>query len=115
MDPNEFLAYFRNKRLSWDRFILSIAESVGLVVFPGGDVRENIRPFGGPMLWHDREEPNPIWCRNNDWWLQRGTQNLKTFNQTTQEFQTFVPKNGVDYSILSFLELDAVDVPKIVR
>ena len=115
MDPNEFLAYFRNKRLSWDRFILSIAESVGLVVFPGGDVRENIRPFGGPMLWHDREEPNPDWCRNNDWWLQRGTQNLKTFNQTTREFQAFVPKSGIDYSILSFLELDAVDVPKIVR
>ena len=67
------------------------------------------------MLWHDREEPNPDWCRNNDWWLQRGTQNLKIFNQSTQEFQTFVPKSGVDYSILSFLELDAVDVPKIVR
>tara|TARA_B100000085_G_scaffold205297_3_gene188879 strand:- start:1294 stop:2739 length:1446 start_codon:yes stop_codon:yes gene_type:complete len=114
MDPNEFLAYFRKKRLSWDRFILSIAESVGLVCFPGGDVRENIRPFGGPMLWHDSEEPNPDWCRNNDWWLQRGTQNLQCFNQSTQEFQTFVPKSGVDYSILSFLELDAVDVPKIV-
>ena len=114
MDPNEFLAYFRKKRLSWDRFILSIAESVGLVVFPGGNVRDNIRPFGGPMLWHDREEPNPDWCRNNDWWLQRGTQDLKCFNQITREFQAFVPKSGVDYSILSFLELDAIDVPKIV-
>ena len=114
MDPNEFLAYFRKKRLSWDRFILSIAESVGLVCFPGGDVRENIRPFGGPMLWHDSVEPNPDWCRNNDWWLQRGTQSLLTFNQSTQEFQAFVPKSGVDYSILSFLELDDVDVPKIV-
>lgn len=114
MDPNEFLAYFRNKRLSWDRFILSVAESSGLVCFPGGDVRQNIRPFSTPMLWHDREEPDPSWCRNNDWWLQRGTQDLKIFDQSAQEFRTTVPKSGIDYTILTFLDEDAVDVPKIV-
>ena len=114
MDPDEFLRYFRRRRLSWDRFILSVAESSSLVCFPGGDVRENIRPFGGPMLWHDREEPNPDWCRNNDWWVQRGTQNLKIFDQSAQEFRTTVPKSGVDYTILTFLDKDAVDVPKIV-
>lgn len=114
MDPNEFLAYFRNKRLSWDRFILSIAESAGLICFPGGDVREGIRPFSGPMLWHDREEPDPSWCRNNDWWMERGTQNLKCFDQSAQEFRTTVPKSGIDYTILTFLDEDAVDAPKIV-
>ena len=114
MNPDEFLRYFRKRRLSWDRFILSIAESSGLVCFPGGDVRQNIRPFAGPMLWHDREEPDPSWCRNNDWWLQRGTQDLKCFDQSAQEFRSTVPKSGIDYTILTFLDEDAVDVPKIV-
>ena len=114
MTPDEFLRYFRKRRLSWDRFIVSIAESSGLVCFPGGDVRQNIRPFAGPMLWHDREEPDPSWCRNNDWWLQRGTQDLKCFDQSAQEFRSTVPKSGIDYTILTFLDEDAVDVPKIV-
>ncbi len=114
MNPDEFLRYFRKRRLSWDRFILSIAESSGLICFPGGDVRQNIRPFSGPMLWHDREEPDPSWCRNNDWWLQRGTQDLKCFDQSAQEFRSTVPKSGIDYTILTFLDEDAVDAPKIV-
>ncbi len=115
LNPEEFLMYFRKKRLSWDRFVLSVAESSGLTIFPGGDPRAGIRTNAAPMLWHDAIEPDPAWCRNNDWWLQRGTQALKIFNSSTGAFQEFVPKSGTDYPILQFLEPDSPIVPKIVR
>ncbi|HAX05198.1 MAG TPA: hypothetical protein DCX77_05920 [Acidimicrobiaceae bacterium] len=114
LDPEEYMDYFRNRRLSFDRFVLTIAESAGLVIFPGGDVRDNIRPFGGPMLWNDKVEPLSSWCRNNDWWMERGTQNLKCFNATTQQFQEIVPKSGTDYPILNFLSDSDPLTPKIV-
>ena len=61
MNPDEFLAYFRNKRrLSWDRFILSIAESSGLICFPGGDVRQNIRPFSDQCFGMIEKNPIPV-------------------------------------------------------
>lgn len=115
LKPEEFDLYFRKRRLSWDRFVLSIAESAGLIIFPGGDPRDNIRTSIAPMLWHDGTEPDPLWCRNNDWWLQRGTQDLKCFNQQTGQFQSFVRKGAADYPILSFMDPDDPDVPKIVR
>lgn len=115
LKPEEFDLYFRKRRLSWDRFVLSLAESAGLTIFPGGDPRNNIRTSAAPMLWHDAEEPDPAWCRNNDWWLPRGTQNLHIFDFSQQEFVTVVPKSGVDYPILQFLDPDDVNVPKIVR
>ena len=114
INPEEYLQYFRNRRLSFDRFVLTIAESAGLTLFPGGDVRDNIRPSNAPMLWNDKGTPLSSWCRNNDWWMERGTQSLKCFNATTQEFQSTVPKSGVDYPILSFLSDDDPLAPKIV-
>ena len=98
-----FRLYFRKRRLSWDRFVLSIAESAGLTIFPGGDPRNNIRTSAAPMLWHDTEEPDPAWCRLNDWWLPRGTQNIHIFDFIEQEFVTVVPKSGVDYPVIAFL------------
>jgi hypothetical protein len=66
------------------------------------------------MLWNDKVRPLSSWCRNNDWWMERGTQRLQAFNATTQEFQSTVPKSGVDYPILSFLSDDDPLTPKIV-
>ena len=62
--------YFRNRLLSFDRYAMTLAEVVGLTIFPGGDVRENIRPSSLPMLWNDGEQPLVSWCRNNDWWVR---------------------------------------------
>ena len=115
LKPEEFSQYFRKRRLSFDRFILSIAESAGLIIFPAGDPRNNIRVGSYPMLWHDSEEPDPAWCRRNDWWLPRGTQSLKVFDPTQNTFVETIPKNGIDYTVLSYLDPDDPDVPKIVR
>lgn len=115
LKPEEFSQYFRKRRLSFDRFILSIAESAGLIIFPGGDPRNNIRVDSYPMLWHDSEEPDPAWCRRNDWWLPRGTQSLKTFDPIQNKFVETVQKNGIDYMVLSYVDADDPDAPKIVR
>ena len=86
MDPNEFLAYLRKKRLSWDRFILSIAESVGLVVFPGGDVRENIRPLAAPCFGTTVSSPTLPGAETMIGGYSEGTQDLKCFNQPHKSF-----------------------------
>ena len=61
------------------------------------------------MLWHDREEPDPA-GENNDWWL-RQTQDL-VFDQSARNFVPLY-QSGIDYTILTFLDEDAVDAPKI--
>ena len=114
MKPDEFISYFRNRQLSWDRFILSLAESSGLVIFPGGDVRNDVRPNVAPMLWNDKEEPLTSWCRNNDWWMERGTQKLKSFNQSLNAFSETVTKSGVEYPVIQFLKDDDPGTPVIV-
>ena len=76
----EFDEYMVLRELNKDRYILSLAEVVGIELFPPSDVRDGIRTDTRPMLWNDREEPDPAWCRQNDWWCKRGTQNIKIFN-----------------------------------
>lgn len=110
----EFFDYFRKRKVHWDRYVLTVAETIGLTIFPGGDVRDNIRPSAAPMLWNDATQPLTSWCRNNDWWLERGTQQLKIFNAATQQFQTVVTKSGVDYPQLQILEAGAPGAPVIV-
>jgi len=101
---DEVMEYFRKRRVSWDRFIMTMAESVGLTLFPGGDVRDAVRPSALPLLWNDGTEPLAIWCRTNDWWLERGTQTLRVFNASTGSFQSTITKSGVEYPILSFMD-----------
>lgn len=110
----EVMDYFRKRKLSWDRYILTMAESVGLTIFPGGDLRDAVRPSALPQLWPDKIQPLDIWCRLNDWWLERGTQRLKVFNSVTGEFEETVTKGGVEYPILEFFEGDDPGGPVIV-
>ena len=93
-----------------DRFVLSIA----------GHLVDNL--MGATLEQHQTNcanvgdsEEQTCWCRNNDWWLPRGTQNIHIFDFSEQKFVTVVPKSGVDYPILQFLDPDDVNVPKIVR
>lgn len=112
---DEVMEYFRRRQLSWDRFILTMAESVGLTIFPVGNVRDAIRPSPLPMLWPDKVQPLTTWCRTNDWWLERGTQKLRVFNQATGQFQETVSKGGIEYPILQFFEPGDPSGPVIVK
>jgi hypothetical protein len=110
----EILEYFRLRQLNWDRFAITVADAVGIILFPGGDPRDAIRPDARPLLWNDSEEPLPIWCRQNDWWLERGTQRLKIFNASTQVFEDVVTIGGNSFPVLQFVEEGSPGAPVIV-
>lgn len=111
----EIMEYFRLRRLTWDRYVLTVADSVGLILFPDGDPREAIRPDPRPLLWNDGQEPDPTWCRLNDWWLERGTQKLKIFNSNTNRFESTVVIGGTEYPVLQVVDPDAEGAPVIIR
>lgn len=106
--------YFRLQRVNWDRYILTLADTVGMTIFPGGDVRRGIRPSAAPMLWNDGVEPAAANCRNNDWWLPRGTQRLQIFDASTRRFKPVVTKAGRDYPVLEELRPGQPGAPVIV-
>ena len=93
---------------------MALAEVVGLTLFPGSDVRDNIRSDARPMLWNDAEEPLASWCRQNDWWCKRGTQQIKIFNGTTNQFETTVSVGGVDYPFIETVDGGSANAPVIV-
>ena len=111
----EIMEYFRLRRLSWDRYILTVADTVGLILFPDGDPRDSIRPDPRPMLWNDSNQPLVEWCRQNDWWLERGTQTLRVFNQGINGFETTVTIAGNSFPVLQVVDPDAPGAPVIIR
>ena len=114
-DNEVYREYNAYNRINYDRYILSLAEVVGLELFPGGDVRDNIRPSSLPMLWNDAEQPDVSWCRQNDWWLQRGTQRLRIFNSATQAFESVVNQGGIEYPMVESVAGGSADAPVIIK
>jgi hypothetical protein len=112
---DEIMEYFRLRQLNWDRFAMTVADAVGIILFPGGDPRDAIRPDARPLLWNDSDEPLATWCRQNDWWLERGTQRLRIFNASTQAFEDTVSVGGNSFPVLQFLDADDPAAPVIVR
>lgn len=115
INSEEAAGYFARGQLNWDRYILTLGDTVGMVLFPGGDVRDQIRPDYRPLLWNDGNQPNPSWCRMNDWWLERGAAGLRIFNAGSQAFRETVTKGGVDYPVLQFMDAGDVGAPVIIR
>ena len=111
----EIMDYFRLRQLNWDRFAMTVADAVGIILFPGGDPRDSIRPDARPLLWNDADTPLPEWCRQNDWWLERGTQTLRIFNASIQQFQDTVTISGQAFPVLQIIEPGAPGGPVIVR
>jgi hypothetical protein len=111
----EIMDYFRLRQLNWDRFAMTVADAVGIILFPGGDPRDAIRPDSRPLLWNDGETPLSIWCRQNDWWLERGTQNLRIFNAGTQQFEETVTIGGQTFPVLQIVEPGSAGGPVIVQ
>lgn len=110
----EIMEYFRLRQINWDRFAMTIADAVGIILFPGGDPRDAIRPDARPLLWNDAEKPLAIWCRQNDWWLQRGSQRLRIFNSAIQDFEDQVSVASLNYPVLQFVEPGAAGAPVVV-
>ena len=91
-----------------------MALAVGIQPFPGSDVRDGIRSDVRPMLWNDHEEPLASWCRQNDWWLKRGSQQMRIFNSSSGKFESTVTVGGVDYPMIEEVEAGSTGAPVIV-
>jgi hypothetical protein len=106
---------FESQRLlSYDRWLSSIARSIGFAMDPPGDLRDGdvpFRPSEQPVLWDDPVQPVISWCRLNDWWLQRGTEVVKSFAPREGGFRAELEGKPV------LEEVDASDAgaPVIVR
>ena len=110
----EIMDYFRLRQTNWDRLAMTVADAVGIILFPSGDPRDAVRFDARPLLWNDSDEPLAIWCRQNDWWLERGTQRLRIFNAATQSFESTVTIGSTVYPVLEFVEPDSAGAPVIV-
>jgi hypothetical protein len=114
-NAQEASSFIRQSRSTWSRYILALADTVGIVLFPSGHPREDIRSDARPLLWTDGRQPLPEWCRMNDWWVDRGGAGLQLFNATAQEFRTEVIKGGVGYAPLTLMDPGSPGAPMIVR
>jgi hypothetical protein len=114
-DTDLVFEYFRKRQGTYDRYLLSLAEVVGINLFPGGDPRENIRSDPRPIFWNDGTEPLAIWCRQNDWWLKRGSQRLRIFNATTNQFESTVTVGGVPFPMVEVVGEKDPGAPVIVK
>jgi len=114
-DNEVYSEYNARHRINYDRYILSLAEVVGLNLFPDTDVRDNIRPSALPMLWNDPTEPDISWCRQNDWWLKRGSQQMRIFNSATQQFESTVNSGGIDYPMIESVKGGSANAPVIIQ
>jgi len=106
--------YFALRQMNYDRYAMSLAEVVGLELFPGSDVRDAIRPDPRPLLWNDGEEPLAIWCRQNDWWLRRGSQQIRIFNASSGQFESAVTVGATSYPFIERVEAGTAGAPVIV-
>lgn len=111
----ESAQYLLRQRITYDNYILAVADTAGVVVIPPGDVRDGQRVDARPMLWNDRETPDPANCRNNDWWIERGTQELRIFNQLRNQFQSSVYVNNERLPVLEFVDRFNPLCPVIVK
>lgn len=114
-DREEIMEYFQARQLSWDRYVLAVADAVGIILFPDGDPRNLDRPDPRPLLWNDREEPDPEWCSQNDWWLERGTQELRIFNGMNRQFEPGVMIGDSRFPVVEIVSPGDPGAPVIVR
>lgn len=69
----------------------ALAVSTGILIEPPTNAYENVRPFDKwgyrSMLWEAGKEPDPVWCRQNDWWSPTGVFDVFRFDTTTSSFR----------------------------
>lgn len=124
----QLLHYFRMRRND-RRLLVSVAAVSGINLYPPGDPRSGLRPDLRPMLWNDADSPEGLLvaveedfvgppelvCKQNDWWIKRGTGDLKIFNRTSGRFEDTVTDGSDTYPVLQFVEATDPGAPVIIR
>tara|TARA_R110000868_G_scaffold277423_1_gene537202 strand:- start:1027 stop:2529 length:1503 start_codon:yes stop_codon:yes gene_type:complete len=124
----QLLQYFRMRRND-RRLLVSVAAVSSVNLYPPGDPRSGLRPDDRPMLWNDTSSPEgllvavdedfvgppePV-CKQNDWWIKRGTGELKIFNRTSGRFEDTVTDGSGTYPVVQFVEATDPGAPVIIR
>jgi hypothetical protein len=103
--------FYAKHMVTFDLLLLGVAPAVGLQLDADGELRgaeATFRPVNRPILWTDEEMPLYSWCRQNDWWLPRGTAEVWLFDPPSGGFVRqlgsrdvleIVSVNGVDVEI----------------
>lgn len=81
--------FYGEQLITFDRLLLGVAPLVGLNLDADGELRgqtPTFRPVNQPILWNDPVMPEYPWCRQNDWWLPRGTDQVWLFDPPSGGF-----------------------------
>lgn len=111
--PEQLMQYFRQRQRQ-RRFLYAVADACSISLYPPGDPRNGFRPDERPILWNDPVDPSGPGCRINDWWLKRGTGELRIFNGASGRFEDTVTIGGVEYPVVEFVERGSAGAPRIV-
>jgi hypothetical protein len=95
-------AYQRNSIIDWSGVISASCGALGFNIAPQGDMANR---FERPILWNLDRRPEPEHCRQNDYWLERGTKRLWLYMAEADEWVNEVTlEDGSREPIVSYIE-----------
>lgn len=110
----EVLQYYEKQLIGYDRLLPAVADVIGLQLDPTGDLRgtePSFRPESNPILWNDPAEPQYEWARQNDWWLKRGTNEVRAFSPADGGFSELIGGEKV----FEVVQPGSVGAPVVVK
>ena len=69
--------------IDWSGVIAATCGALGFNISPIGDMA---RRTDRPILWQLRHKPETEHCRQNDYWLERGTKKLRLYMAADDEW-----------------------------
>jgi len=93
--------YQRNAIIDWSGVISATCGALGFNIAPVGDMANR---FDRPILWNLDRRPESEHCRQNDYWLERGTKKLWLYMAEADEWVNEVMVDGFSEPIVSYIE-----------
>ena len=94
--------YYRNAAIDWSGVVASTCGALGFNTSPTGDMS---RRADRPILWQLDHRPEPEHCRQNDYWLERGTKKLWLYMAEADEWvNELTDEEGNPVPIVDYME-----------
>ena len=92
--------YKRNSVIDWQQTVQAACGAMGFSLDISGNMADRT---DRPQLWILKEEPLPEHCRQNDYWLERGTKKLYLYMEGGQGWVDKLPdEDGNEQPIISY-------------
>ena len=95
----KYAEYLRHRVIDWQQTVQAACGAMGFATTLTGSMADRT---DRPQLWILEEAPMPEHCRQNDYWLQRGTKNLFLWMEGQGWVSTLKDEEGVDQPIISY-------------